>query len=110
MNCFARKFEYEISHGRSQGYLAKIGRAAEDFVFYRFILFIFLFGFMEFMIAGHYSSHLLKTQYIKVWSEVFTYVGFSGTLIILPLCYYWIYGYAGRSYKKFSVLQYVVRD
>lgn len=86
-------------------------RFLDALLFYRLILFVFLFGFMEFVISGRYGSikEAISTSAPgESFQIIFVWLGLSGALIGLPMLYYWLMK-ASFSYKKFSVLHYAVR-
>lgn len=64
-------------------------------LFYNLILFVFLFGFMEFVISGRYGAQKEANQSASMPGEnlqiVFVWIGLSGALIGLPLIYYWLF-------------------
>lgn len=93
-------------HNKAAIYGEKMLSFVESLLFYKMILAVLLFGFMEFVISGHFGSRkeaMMSTAAGETMQIVFVWLGLSGAFIGLPLLYYWLYK-ASNSYKKFSFL------
>lgn len=104
IKCFHRvlldKTAFDISRN---WWMTKIRLYVEDMLFYRLLLGIFLFGYMEFVIAGHYGASANSMNGFFV--NMYTFISFSASLVLLPLLYYWIREKADHSFiNRFSVL------
>jgi len=98
-------------HNQAAIYGPKLLSFVESLLFYKMILAVFLFGFMEFVISGHFGSRkeaIMSTAAGETMQIFFVWLGLSGAFIGLPMLYYWLYK-ASFSYKKFSFLQYTVK-
>lgn len=82
----------------------------EWMLFYNLILFVFLFGAMEFLISGRYGARaeaITSTAPGETFQIFFVWLGFCGALFGLPLLYCWLQK-ASITYYRFSILHFTV--
>lgn len=83
-----RKSEWEIKSGGLGNLLTRAAKTVDKILFYDLPIGIFIFGFMEFVIAGYYGFQY--TSSAEWSSNMFTYISIVVVLVAIPLIYYWV--------------------